>query len=277
MKKAFITLACISSLYAGLVNGIAITVNNEPITLFELDEAKTHLKGISQDEVVEMLISKKLQTSEIKRLGISVDEFEIMARVEDIAKSNRLTLIQFKEILESKFISYSSYKDQLKEKIIQEKLANAIFNEESISVDDTDAKIYYQNHQSEFEVAKSVRVTKYAAQNKRILEAYLRNPLMINPSIIVESETIETSSLNPKLQSLILETKEGDFTPVIPYNKTLFVAMLVDEKLEKELQDYERVKQKIMGRLRGKNERKSIERFFQKQRSQADVKIIRLP
>jgi peptidyl-prolyl cis-trans isomerase SurA len=276
MKKIWLSLACTASLYAGLVNGVAITVNNEPITLYELQEAVDKLK-LPQSEVVEMLISRKLQESETKRLGINIDEFEILARIEDIAKSNNLTLSQFKEVLESKFISFKTYKKQLSEKLIQEKLARAIFNEESISVDLVDAKIYYQNHKADFMVPQSLKVTKYAANDKRILENYLRNPLMINPSIVVESETIETKSLNPKLQSLILETKEGHFTPIIPFSATLFVSMHVDKKLNNSQKPFEEVKEIIFRKLRSENEHKSIERFFQKQRARADINIIRVP
>jgi parvulin-like peptidyl-prolyl isomerase len=262
--------------YAGLVNGIALVVNNEPITLYEIDVTAQKLK-VSKKEAIEYLIDEKIHSSEIKRQGIDVDIYEIEERMASVAGSNSLTLAEFKEILASKFISLEEYKESLKKKLIQEKLARKIFSEESTAVDREDARIYYDNNQEEFAVPTRVKITKYAAKDQRELAAYLRNPMIVNHSVAVESEEIKTDELNPKLLSLVLETSEGEFTPIIPVGNALFVSIRIDAKLQKNQKSFDEVESAIAAKLSQQNEAKAIERYFKKQRAGAKIVEVRLP
>jgi len=264
------------TLEAGLVNAVSIIVNNTPITLYQIDETANKM-NISKKEAVDFLIDEKIQESEIKNLGIFVDDFEVDERIEAIARSNNLTKDEFKDILESKLISYKEYKEDLKKKIVQEKLARKIFSEESVSVDTEDALLYYKNNLKEFTVPKKIKISKYASKNRRALEAFLVNPLMVNPSIAVESETIETDTLNPKLISLVAETDEGSFTPILPIGSDVFVTILIEKKLESVQKDFDDVKNQIAEKLRQENESKSIQRYFKKQRSKAKIVEVRTP
>ena len=277
MKKMIVLGLLLSgSVYAGLVNGIALVVNNEPITLYEIDAMAQKLK-VSKNEAIEYLIDEKIQSSEVKRQGIDVDIYEIEERMESVARSNHLTLSEFKEILASKFISLEEYKENLKKKLIQEKLARKIFSEESTIVDREDARIYYDNNKEEFSIPTRVKITKYASKDQRELATYLRNPMIVNHSVAVESEEIKTDELNPKLLSLVLETQEGGFTPIIPVSNTLFVSIRIDAKLEKKQNSFEEVESAIIAKLSQQNESKAIERYFKKQRARAKIVEVRLP
>jgi len=277
MKRILVLgLLLCGSVYAGLVNGIALIVNNEPITLYEIDVTAQKLK-VSQKEAIEYLIDDKIQSSEIKRQGIAVDFYEIEERMESVARSNNLTLTEFKEILASKFISLEEYKENLKKKLIQEKLARKIFSEESTTVDREDARIYYDNNKEEFSIPTRVKITKYASKDQRELATYLRNPMIVNHSVAVESEEIKTDELNPKLLSLVLETPEGEFTPIIPVSNTLFVSIRINAKLNKDQKKFEDVESAIIAKLSQQNESKAIERYFKKQRASAKIVEVRLP
>lgn len=277
MKKIVTVLLLLSSLaYAGLVNGIALVVNNEPVTLYDIDVTAQKLK-VSKREATEYLIDQKIQDSEIKRLGISVDLYEIEERMESVAESNNLTLQEFKDILASKFISLEEYKENLKKKLIQEKLARKIFAEENTAVETEDARIYYENNKEEFAVPTKVKITKYASKDQRELAAFLRNPMMVGHSVAVESEEIKTDDLNPKLLSLVLETQEGGFTPILPVGNNLYVSIRIDKKMEKNQKSFEEVQSTIIAKLRQENESKSIERYFKKQRAKAKIVEVRRP
>ncbi len=263
-------------LHAGLVNGVALVVNNEPITLYDIDVTAQKMK-LSKREATEFLIDEKIQSSEIKRLGIRVDVYEIEERMESVAASNNLTLQEFKDILASKFISLEEYKENLEKKLIQEKLARMIFSEESVTVDTEDARIYYENNKGEFSVPSKVKITKYASKDQRELAAFLRNPMMVGHSVAVESEEIKTSDLNPKLLSLVLETPEGSFTPILPVGSNLYVSIRIDRKLEMHEKSFEEAQSAIIAKLRQENEAKSIERYFKKQRAKAKIVEVRRP
>jgi len=268
-------LVCVYA-FAGLVNGIAVTVNNEPITLYEIDDTAKKMK-ISKQEALDYLVDEKLQASEVKRLGIFVDSYEIDDRIDAIAGSNNLSVAEFKDILASKFIGFEDYKKNLQKKLVQEKLARKIFTEESVTVEREDARIYYENNKEEFAVPTRVKITKYASKDQRQLATYIRNPLLRPDGIMVESETVETALLNPKLLSLVLETKQGSFTPILPAGSDLFVSIRVEEKMDTNQKSFEEVEASIMEKLKQMNESKAIERYFKKQRANAKIVKIRLP
>lgn len=263
-------------LQAGLLNGIALVVNNEPITLYDIDVTAQKMR-ISKREATEFLINEKIESSEIKRLGIDVDVYEIEERMESVAASNNLTLQEFKDILASKFISLEEYKENLKKKLIQEKMARKIFSEESVTVDTEDARIYYENNKEEFAVPTRVKITKYVSKDQRELAAFLQNPMMVGHSVAVESEEIKTEELNPKLMTLVLETGEGSFTPILPIGNNLYVSFRIDRKMNKQQKSFEDVQSTIVAKLRQENESKSIDRYFKKQRASAKIVEVRRP
>lgn len=266
----------ILSLEAGLVNAISVIVNNTPITLYQIDKTAEKM-NISKEKALEFLIDEKVKEDEIKTLGIFVDEFEIEDRIEAIARSNNLSKKELFDVLESKFISLKEYKEELKKKITQEKLIRKIFSQESIFVDDEDALIYYKNNSQEFTLPSRVKITKYATKNKRDLENFLANPLMINQTIVTESEVVDTNVLNPSLASLVAETKEGAFTPILPTGNDVFVAIFVEEKLDMIQKEFDDVKNTIVDKLREESESKAIQRYFKKQRSIAKIITLRVP
>lgn len=266
----------ILSLEAGLVNAVSVVVNNTPITLYQIDKTAEKM-NISKEKALEFLIDEKIKEDEIKTLGIFVDEFEIEDRMEAVAKSNNLSKKELIDILESKFISLKEYKEELKKKITQEKLIRKIFSQESIFVDNEDALIYYKNNSQEFTLPSRVKITKYATKNKRDLENFLANPLMINQTIVTESEVVDTNALNPSLASLVAETKEGAFTPILPTGNDVFVAIFVEEKLDMIQKEFDDVKNAIIEKLREDSESKAIHRYFKKQRSMAKIITLRVP
>ncbi|MDQ1339926.1 MAG: peptidyl-prolyl cis-trans isomerase SurA [Campylobacterota bacterium] len=276
MRILIVCFVFILSLEAGLVNAVSFIVNNTPITLYQIDKIAEKM-NISKEKALEFLIDEKIKEDEIKTLGIFVDEFEIEDRMEAIAKSNNLSKKELVDILESKFISLKEYKEELKKKIMQEKLIRKIFSQESIFVDDEDALIYYKNNPQNFTLPAKVKITKYATKNKRELENFLANPLIINQAIVTESEVVDTSALNPSLASLVAETKEGAFTPILPTGNDIFVAIFVEEKLDMVQKEFNDVKNTIVDKLREESESKAIDRYFKKQRSMAKIITLRVP
>jgi len=263
-----------TTLYSGIVNGVAVRVNEDIVTLYELDQVMQKQR-VSKEEAVEFMINEKLREAEIERLGISIDSFELEGRIMEIARNNNLTLEGFKEVLAARLIGYEEYKDQIENQMIQERLARKVFSEEETIIDTADARLYYDNHPEEFRSATHVNVRKYVAQNRNELINFLRNPMMISSRIAVEEESIEIASLNPRLKAIINETKEGRFTPPIPLSQTLFVSLQVLEKVGEHLREFDDVKGEITQRLRNENRGLAIERYFNKLRARAKISYLR--
>ena len=107
-KAIFASLACGICLHAQMVNGIAAIVDNEPITLFELYKTKEQLKT-DEAQALNLLIRDRLESVEIKNLGLSVTPFEINERIEQIASKNNMTSSQFRSSAESQGINFNVF------------------------------------------------------------------------------------------------------------------------------------------------------------------------
>ena len=84
MYKLFLTLLVSSGIsFAGMVNGVALTVNDDPITLYDIDKAMSTNK-ISKNEAVGLLIDKTLYEQAIKENNISADIFDVNNYIEKI-------------------------------------------------------------------------------------------------------------------------------------------------------------------------------------------------
>ena len=261
--------------YAGLVDAVAVVVGEESITLYEI-QSLSEKEKISPQEATQRLISKKLEAMEVKEQGITIDAFEIDRRIEEIAKNNRLSVSELKEVLESRFISWEEYKKQIEEKLIQEELARKVLSKEMVYADEEDARLYYENHPEEFSVPETVRIVKYASPDKAALAQVVENPMRSDPNVAREPSTIQTASLNPKLLAMIAETPEGYFTPVFPVG-SLFMAIFVEAKENLQTRPFEEVKEAVIRELSRQNESKALDNYFAKQRAKIEIKVLRTP
>ena len=273
MKRFFIFLLFIFSLKAGLINGVGVIVNDEPITLYQIDNAMQKYK-VPRSKAIEILINEKIKEKVIDDFGITIADYEIEDRIKAIAKMNNLSLSQFQDILKSRFISLKEYRQNVKKQILQEKLARRILRDEMILVDDEDVKLYYQNHKQEFNTPVRIKVIKYASQNKDALNQFLKNPMLNIKEVISEEEDIDIQSLSPSLKTLVLQTDVGSFTPILPVGN-LYVCIYIKEYLQTKQKSLAEVFEDIKQKLLRKNESKAIEQYFQKQRLKASVVFVR--
>ena len=99
MKKAFlISIATALTLSAQIVDGVAMTVNGRVVTMFEIVKLSESAK-ISRQDAIEKIIEKKLEEYELEKQNVKIDDFEIERRMEMIASSNNMSLVQFKEAI----------------------------------------------------------------------------------------------------------------------------------------------------------------------------------
>ena len=76
MYKLFLALLISSGIsFGNMVNGIALTVNDDPITLYDIDKTMSENK-IGKNEAVGLLIDKILYEQAVKENNISADIFD---------------------------------------------------------------------------------------------------------------------------------------------------------------------------------------------------------
>jgi peptidyl-prolyl cis-trans isomerase SurA len=120
-----------------LVEGIAAVVNGRPILLSEFEQAwKIRLEGlkgkVSNEEIlrknlINRMVMLKLQEESAENNGIRVNERELNASIDLIARNNKLSLKEFYLQVEKQGLSISSFRENIRQQVIAQRLQNQLF------------------------------------------------------------------------------------------------------------------------------------------------------
>ncbi len=276
MKKIFlVSIAAACALNAGIVDGIALTVNGKVVTMYEIVKLSEQNK-ISRQEAVELLVEKKLEEAELSKQNIKVDDFDVQKKIDQIAASNGLSLSDFKNALSARMINYSDYKNEVRSKMAKEKLLQKITYQKFEPVDEKELKLYFENNKQEFATPAKIDVLQYSSKDKDALERAVSSPMSNESNIAKEEIVIDTKTLDASLLYILKNTKDGSFTQIMPV-KDRFVAFYIKDKKEFGTPDFESVKSEVMGKLSSKKEESAVKDYFEKAKASAKIKVIRLP
>jgi parvulin-like peptidyl-prolyl isomerase len=165
-KKVFFTLLLTSSVaFAGMVDAIALVVNDTPITLYDIEKRKVE-RNLSKEEAVSQLVDEALFQEIVEKNNITADIFDVNNYLEKIAASNGMDLYTFKSIIKQKYKNYEAYEEQTKQQIIREKLTQKLVRGNVKIATEEDLKIYYENNQNQFKAASNVKAIQYSSANK---------------------------------------------------------------------------------------------------------------
>jgi len=268
MKKILLSLGMVILLNAEVVDKIVATVNNIPVTSYEVKQLASSLH-ISQDKSLQFLLDQKLIQSEIKERGIEVDDFEIENAMEKIAKQNGLSLLEFKNILMQKG-QFQQLRKKIKDDLLKEKLFNQIV-QTKLNISQDEIKNYYNNHKDDFKIFNTIQVTKYRANNKKILNEIKKNPLA-NINVKTSTQVYSFNELPIGLLFLFKQTKTGEFTPII--NDGLgYSIYYVARKDGNAYIPFEKVKNAIANKLAAEKREMILKDYFNKLKNRAYIKF----
>jgi len=130
-----VTLALQSSVDAKLLDRIVAVVENDVIMESELRQRVNVLvkqfennpealptQDVLLDQVLNRLIVERLQIQLAEQRGIQVDDLSLDQAMRNLAKRNRLTLEQFREVLLKQGIDYVAYRDQVRNEMMLDQL-----------------------------------------------------------------------------------------------------------------------------------------------------------
>jgi len=93
MYKVLLTLLLVACANAGVYDGVAVVVEDKPITLFDIqNEMKS--EHLDAKKAADVLIRKKLEALEITKRKIAVSSAEVYGDIERMAEGNKLTISQ---------------------------------------------------------------------------------------------------------------------------------------------------------------------------------------
>jgi len=262
-----------SSSYAATLDAIALVVNDEPITLYDIEKRKVE-RNLSKEKAVGELVDEALYSQLISKYNITADIFDVNNYLEKIAASNGMDLYTFKSIIKQKYTDYNKYEEQTRNLILRQKLTNTLVRGNLKIANEEDLKIYYENNLNKFKMASNVKAVQYASRNKSELNAVIANPMANIPGISKSPVDLDQSNLNPQLRYIINETKVNQFTPIFTSNNQ-FVSLLIRQKDELKTIAFEEVRDRIFNIVMQDREKKYLKDYFEKLKLSADIKIVR--
>lgn len=278
MNRLLLLLSLTPLLFADIIGGIAVTVDDETITLYEIKQEREISKQ-SVKQTVDRLIRSKLEQIEAKKRHITVTNQEVLDDLKKMAEQNNMSLPQLYEAMSSaRHLSESQTKQKTKEKILKQKLFNAVAMSQMEEPTDEEVEEYYELHLKEYQAPKSIDVIVYRSQNPDALKQKIANPMMNIPSVQTENTTIEIAKTNPRLAQILSTTDEGSFTPLLPQMGTNGnMAFYVLRKKDINTPPLELIRTQVEDKIMQDNRDHILNEHFQRMRVNADIKVLRLP
>ncbi len=266
---------CVSFGFSGIITGISVIVNDEPITLYEVYKYSKKFK-ITRKESLDVLIRQKLEESQIKQFHIDADIFEVDKYIESIANRNNISKYEFFNMLKKENVKIDDYKKQIKQQIKRDKLYQSIYKDKLKGVEDSEIKEFYDKNPTDFMQANSFNLTIYTSQNDKDLQAIQKNPMLQLESVKIEKRFLTEETLNNQLKTLLNATEQGKFTQIVTIQNrsTMFY---IEEKKDFKKVSYENAKNSIYRAISKQKESKVIKDYFEKLRASATIKVLRSP
>ena len=267
-------LTTITLSWAGLVNGIAVLVNDIPITHYDIDQTVNN-KSITKDQALGVLIDKILYKQELKNQNITVDIFDIDNHIDKLAAQNKMSTLDFKSVVRQQQ-DYDLFKSQIKNQLLHQKLVRKIASEKLKLASDNDMKIFYDNNLEQFKLADTIEVTAYVSKSKQALNKVKANPMAKNPNVISQEITLKQNELNPEVKYVINSTKQKDFSIIFAQNKN-YNMFFIKEKKNIVNMSFEESKDEIFTKIMRDREKNYLEEYFEILKITADIQIVKTP
>jgi len=177
MRALLILFSCVIALFgstcyvsAEITNRLVAFINNDVITLYELEKKIGEMTGKTSDdikaqdkqqyieirrEILEQLIYEKIAQAKIQELGLQITEGEIDSTIEDIKKANQFTQEKLIDQLKTEGLTYEKYRKKIKEDMERSQLINYEVKSKTIVREEQVIK-YYQEHMEDYKTEGQV-------------------------------------------------------------------------------------------------------------------------
>ena len=264
-------------LSAKIYDGVAIIVEDEAITLYDIQKMMQETK-LDANKTADILIRQKLEDEEIQKRNISVTDDEVYKDIKQIAQRNHMNIAQlYDAVREANGLTSSEFKAKMKEKLLKQKLYQAIAMGEMDEPSDDEIRSYFTLHKQELEHPSAFKVTIYSSKNQEELQTKVHNPMFYSPSITSQEQTLEYERISPQLATLLSKTKVDSFTPVVPNGQGGFMSFYLNGVLKAKDVTAASMRPQIINSIMAKKRKEILDEYFTRLRDNSDIKIIRLP
>ena len=150
--------------FGEIYNRVVAIVNDDVVTLYELNTRMKELTGMSADtlkrkseaqfidtrrKILQVLIEEKIAREKIKELDIKIDPKEVDMAIERVKADNNLTQEDLVAELKAQGQTYEGYRRMIKRELERVRLVNYEVKSKII-IREEELKQYYDEHKNEF-------------------------------------------------------------------------------------------------------------------------------
>jgi peptidyl-prolyl cis-trans isomerase SurA len=251
--------------FSETVNRVVAVVNDEVITLLELNKRIMEVTGLSpadlryRDEkrfldarrmILEAMIDEKIAQEKIEELNLRVTPREIDDAIERIKEQNHMTQDDLMAALSEKGKTYETYRSEVKKDLERIKLINLEIKSK-IMIRDEQIERYYQEHQEKFarkgkvHLATIILLKKASESDEETMKrgreimtrleagedfGKLARDLSSGPGAQDGGDLgeFEISQLEPELQKIVMGLEEGEISDLIVRPDGIQIIKMID-------------------------------------------------
>ena len=274
--KYFLAFLLLSvSLFAGLINGIALTVNEGPITLYEIDTFAQKNRMSKQQATIE-LIKQLLIKQAAKSNNIEITEGQVEERIRMVMKQNSMDKDQFKQQLALQGLTVEMLSEQFKEQMIQQQFIGFLTQGKITQPSDKEKKEYYQLHKKEFSMPSRIDVTEYLSRDKDALISIQKSPLFSPQGVQQSEKSLNPKDINPQLAQMLMSTKKDTYTQIAPMSQTVFAMFYVKGFGKYTIPEFEDVAKRLDQVMQTNKRNELLKNFFTDAMRKADINYLRV-
>jgi peptidyl-prolyl cis-trans isomerase SurA len=298
---------------AKVVNAIAAVVNDEIVTLYEVDreaqpvireaEKKGALDNDTRGQIrrtaLERLVEKKLVDQKVKELNIKVTEEEIRQAVDDVMKQNNMASQDaLVSALASQGLTFEQYRNQLREQIEKLKLVSMEVRAK-IQVGEAELREYYAANQAKYAEEDTFRARHiFIRTNEKAPADEIRRTMTTALMVLAEAksgkdfaELARSYSEDPAARKdggALGSFKKGDMMPELEvailamnpgevselvYTTSGFHIIKLEERTTGKMKSFESVKSEIEEALYRKKSEDRFSLWAKELRSKASIEM----
>lgn len=277
MYKIVLIFVFIVSLSAEMLDGVAMVVKGEAITLYEIKELMKS-SNIDAEKASDILIRKKLEASEIAQRKIEVSSTEVYDDIKQTAAKNNMSVSDFYEaVRESNGLSSTELKEKIREKLLGQKLYAAIAYSNISEPSDSEIEEYFELNREKFAHPSAFSVVIYAAKEKARLQEKVDNPMFYSPDIQTNEQLLPYDKISPELASLLEKTALNSFTEIVPDGKGGFMSFYIKGLESADENAIDSVRGEIVSLIMAEKREQVLGDYFARLRLGADIQTIRMP
>jgi len=163
---------CVSA-QAGVADRIVAVVNDEVITLSELNNAfepyqerftanyrgpdRESALGETRAVLLNRMIDKLLMEQESRKTGITVRDEDVTEAIQDMQKQRKLSRDEFLKALQQEGMTMDAYRKDIRDQLVRLKLIRRDIKSK-VAVTDEEIGGYYRKHREDYEGKEAVRI-----------------------------------------------------------------------------------------------------------------------